>query len=359
MFGSETLDVVIGLVLIFLLVSLLLTALTEIIESVLKTRAADLERAIRLMLADSDGTTDEAVAAFYRHPLVFALFDGDFVKSRKTLFFRRSTGGDLPSYIPRDLFSAVAVDLRDAGAAGSGLTAVVDTYRRLHGDDAAALKANLESWYDGVMDRASGWYKRRTQKLLFWLGLSLAVALNINPVVIGQHLAATPAARDAMVQLAAGTAEQREALTGGTPEQRQQRLRELDKSIRDVGLPMGWSKFARDRSFPHDKPLLSWAWASAILIALFGWLATAVAGTLGAPFWFDALNKLMVIRATVKPKEKSQDEASEDRSARPARTGGGGAGGGGAGGGGAAGSAGTAGGAAGARGGAEDDGAIG
>ena len=30
---------------------------------------------------------------------------------------------------------------------------------------------------------------------------------------------------------------------------------------------------------------------------------------LGAPFWFDVLNRLMVIRSTVKPKEKSPDEA--------------------------------------------------
>jgi len=34
---------------------------------------------------------------------------------------------------------------------------------------------------------------------------------------------------------------------------------------------------------------------------------------LGAPFWFDLLNKMMVIRSTVKPHEKSPEEASEDR----------------------------------------------
>ena len=48
MFGSQTLEIVIGLVLIFLLVSILLTALSEAIEGILKTRAADLERAIFL-----------------------------------------------------------------------------------------------------------------------------------------------------------------------------------------------------------------------------------------------------------------------------------------------------------------------
>jgi hypothetical protein len=50
-----------------------------------------------------------------------------------------------------------------------------------------------------------------------------------------------------------------------------------------------------------------------VLIALVGWFITALAATLGAPFWFDVLNKVMVIRSTVKPKEKSPDEASEDR----------------------------------------------
>jgi hypothetical protein len=39
-----------------------------------------------------------------------------------------------------------------------------------------------------------------------------------------------------------------------------------------------------------------------------------VAVSLGAPFWFDVLNKFMVVRSTVKPKEKSQTEASKDAS---------------------------------------------
>jgi hypothetical protein len=46
---------------------------------------------------------------------------------------------------------------------------------------------------------------------------------------------------------------------------------------------------------------------------LLGFLTTALAGMLGAPFWFDVLNKVMVIRSTVKPHEKSPEEASEDR----------------------------------------------
>ena len=50
-----------------------------------------------------------------------------------------------------------------------------------------------------------------------------------------------------------------------------------------------------------------------VLQLIVGYLLTALAVTLGSPFWFDVLNRLMVIRSTVKPKEKSQEEGSEDR----------------------------------------------
>jgi hypothetical protein len=46
---------------------------------------------------------------------------------------------------------------------------------------------------------------------------------------------------------------------------------------------------------------------------LLGWLITACAVSFGAPFWFDMLNKIMVVRSTIKPQEKSQPEASKDK----------------------------------------------
>jgi hypothetical protein len=36
-------------------------------------------------------------------------------------------------------------------------------------------------------------------------------------------------------------------------------------------------------------------------VAVFGCLLTVFAGTLGAPFWFDVLKRVMTIRAAVKP----------------------------------------------------------
>jgi hypothetical protein len=60
-------------------------------------------------------------------------------------------------------------------------------------------------------------------------------------------------------------------------------------------------------SDPYDLRL-----AAAWIILIAGYLATAFAVMLGAPFWFDLLSKLMVVRSTVKPKQKSPDEPPVD-----------------------------------------------
>jgi len=46
--------------------------------------------------------------------------------------------------------------------------------------------------------------------------------------------------------------------------------------------------------------------------SFFGWLITACAVSLGAPLWFDMLNKVIVVRSTIKPHEKSLEERSKD-----------------------------------------------
>ena len=55
MFNSDVLEVGVGLVLFFLLASLIASAVREMIEAGLKTRAMELERGIRELLDDPRG----------------------------------------------------------------------------------------------------------------------------------------------------------------------------------------------------------------------------------------------------------------------------------------------------------------
>ena len=383
MFGSATLEIAIGLILVFLLFSIMLTAIVELIEAKLKSRAVDLEQAIRGMLSEPETTAEQAKAlatAFYKHPLIFPLYKETEPELKRSLgSLGLTTGGNLPSYIPRDVFSAALIDLVKTEQAPAALERVYRSLDATFGDDLARRKAQLESWYDGVMDRASGWYKRRMQRRLFWIGLAGAIVFNINTIAIVQYLSESEDTRSALVELATKTVAAGERATDttqdttqsgdaaaapltqpapeaegqvtqpapeeegqGSPAPRLQcpddgvaedtewaRIARCRKALADVGLPVGWSALAWESAFPERAPptgLLSliaafWSAPGHLLLALIGWSITALAGTLGAPFWFDLLNKIMVVRATVKPKEKSGDEGSEDRAPASRRTG--------------------------------------
>src|SRR5688572_3729071 len=90
MLGSTILESAIGMVLIFLLMSLICSALREAIESVLKHRASDLHRGIRELLQDRQGTG--LVRELYSHPLVYGLFEGEYDAATKPMGLKARIG---------------------------------------------------------------------------------------------------------------------------------------------------------------------------------------------------------------------------------------------------------------------------
>ena len=74
MFGSEILDVAIGLALVFMMLSLIASGVREAVEGIVRSRAVHLERGIRMLLDDAEGK--HLARALYRHPLIYSLFPG-------------------------------------------------------------------------------------------------------------------------------------------------------------------------------------------------------------------------------------------------------------------------------------------
>jgi hypothetical protein len=173
--------------------------------------------------------------------------------------------------------------------------------------DLDKVRANLEQWFDSSMDRVSGWYKRRTQMWLFVIGAVLATSLNVNAITIANHLWADKAAREALVR----QAEQIQADTAIGQRLRDtasatsvNRAKSSMSDLESLNLPIGW-----DHLPPRGPATNIFDYVFQIIVGI---LVTALAVTLGAPFWFDSLNKIMVIRSTVKPHEKSPEEGSQD-----------------------------------------------
>ena len=95
-----------------------------------------------------------------------------------------------------------------------------------------------------------------------------------------------------------------------TPKEAFQKIRDYAGDLRP--LPIGWSDFGTKFSELWSK-LVSGAIAfMAFIIAskIVGWLMTAAAISLGAPFWFDLLSMFMKIRGTGdKPKTTKEAKA--------------------------------------------------
>jgi hypothetical protein len=302
MFGSEILDIAIGMIFVYLLLSLICSSVNELIERQLKNRASDLEAGLRELLDDQPGTG--LVTDLYQHGMVNGLFKGDYNANNKS---------NLPSYIPSRNFALALLSIvasRDSAGnfhaaiakiestkVRNALTAMLD----VAGNDLQKFRDSVENWFNSTMDRVSGWYKRRSQLIIFLLGFSAAAVININSITIANNLWIHKAERDAIVSAAQGYLATH-PVKDGAPTGQDSSLKANVEGIESYGLPIGWNI-----PLPKDprECLLFGAWS------VLGWLITAFAVSLGAPFWFDVLNKFVVIRSTVKPHEKSQEERSK------------------------------------------------
>ena len=434
MFGSNALEIGIGVVFTFLTVSLICTAVNEVIAGLRRSRARMLERGIRSIL---DGTTafpysglkkaSRRLARKPREPDP-ANWGSRFLKHR--LIDALSKDEQRPSYVPSRTFVTVLRHLiaewsQPAQIAAmpnapmvplSGVATFADLRKAIlkipnnpqlqaallglleeaRGDsnpelpDSVRFDRRLQIWYDYTMDRVSGWYKLQTRVVLLLIGFGIASLANIDTIRIFRVLSSDSTVRATIVAAAdqyakAAKPSGGETANGGstvplagnppaaTP------LMELGQGLGQLnrlGIPIGWTAFlaahpavmearqaalnARSEAAElqknaeravSDQARSEWvqtaadkarqatlaeaSLAAAMDVAaqspnpdsfydfvfhcaratpdafwtkILGWLLTAVSASLGAPFWFDLLNKFISVRAAGKaPEERPKD----------------------------------------------------
>jgi hypothetical protein len=377
MLGSTILEVAIGVLFVYLLLSLLCSALGELIESFVRFRARDLKKGIKHLLHRQDMVRD-----FFNHPLIKPL-------------------GENPSYIPARTFSLALWNLATTEAAAgkqaaAGLTQNIDVIRGLiaslddgkykaikisllilidqAGNDIGKARANIEEWYNDAMDRVSGSYKRRVQWMLIGIGLLAAASLNIDTInlarvfwynetlrgsvaaaaenyfkadptptpaptaaVQGSQGAFAAASKPAPVS-SPGPAPTRDSDTSAIQPSADaqnplKKISEIRSEIDRLSLPIGWvaapditskryeglkeaqlaERYKLDLEAYRVDPRRLPQDLNAWFLKVLGIFLTALAVSQGAPFWFDLLNRFVTIRSTVKPREKSAEQPSKDR----------------------------------------------
>ena len=165
------------------------------------------------------------------------------------------------------------------------------------------FRAALERSFDEVMDRASGWYKRRVHLFLLVISLALVGGINADSFAIGQRLWKDKALRTAVVAQANNTLQAAQAentpnakkpkclqvAKGEEPQTAAQKAGACVDEVEELGIPLGWSKATN----PHGR----WGWLGKVV----GLLVTALALSLGAPFWFDLLGKVSRLKGAGPP----------------------------------------------------------
>jgi hypothetical protein len=314
MFSFPALDVALGLIFVYFILALVCSAVNEWIATALRWRARDLERGIRNLLVDPKQTQGDVLAtlkAFEAHPLVRSLFDPKRAPEAAAGAVTPETGrrrrSHYPSYIPSRTFAAALLGLSPKAVTAAdpkNLRSIEETIQEiqvpavrdalsalLHSaqGDAVAFRASVEQWYDDAMERVSGWYRRRVQRVLLVLAFVVAFTLNVDTLQIAKRLWSDPPTRAAIVNQADNAATNTE-----DDESAPKRLEKLP-------VPLGWHLASgRDdpQGFPiYHKPSMVWALVS----KLIGLILTAVALTLGAPFWFDTLSKIARLRNSGAP----------------------------------------------------------
>jgi hypothetical protein len=372
---STILDVALGSSFVFVLLSVIGSAVTEAISGVFALRAITLRQGIERLLKDQT-----LVRKLYEHPLIDGL--------------TKDEPSD-PAYIPSDLFARALVDVithwddqadRCAPPASTsllrGMMSVIwrnarhmlrgvwpgkaqprqalkcaesfDEFRgrltdakNFEEDTRAMVRAlladgsvktledayaRIATWFDRSMESVTGWYKRSAQVLICTVAMVLSIGLNVDTFVLVDSLA-----RDAVLRASVATAVEQNIKSGSaqyqtadavvqqkragdqaapqaeppkTNELIRKQVIEIKSGLDELNLPVGWPEagplFCRASAdgIPCDRRALpvsfgGWTRRGA------GWLFTAILISLGAPFWFDLLNKLINLRAAAPPPAKA------------------------------------------------------
>lgn len=286
---NAAIDVAIGLMLMYLVLSLICTVINEHIATLAKLRASTLKSGLEQLLDDP-----ALRAAFYDHGIIAGA--------------KAASGGNHPSYLSGRGFALALLGSLDPTKPVPGFADIEEAVTQLPDSNirdillsqlmtadktVTSLRDGVATAFDHAMDRVGGVYKRWLKLISFGVGLALAVALNADSLgvasVLWHDASLRQEAAAAGAQLVAGGAPATPVTAAS--------VRTIEDALRP--LPIGWGAAER----------VSGAWPVAVKAT--GLALTALALMLGAPFWFDLLSKFINIRgAGAKPK-RTADELAE------------------------------------------------
>ena len=351
------LDLVIGIIFIYFLLSIICSSAVELFLSIFKSRASMLEgwlkQIFNLPALDSEGKPMNVSVgqAIMDHCMVTALskkgestsyIDAEnFVSALlDKITIAPSAAGNAVEFPPANLAGYItaiqnstmlsgelkrtilifanealqAASARNTAPASANITNAVKSELELFRD-------RLEKWFNTNADRLTGTFKRtKAFPLTIIVAVIMVISLNTDSIEIGKYLYNNQATSKELATTAMTSFQNYQAQMdtlfkysssntanatniSDLKAKTSQLKNDLD-SVHALDLPMGWkAENIKDRKTFTDY----------FIKHLAGWLATILAIMMGAPFWFDILNKISNLRGTgPKPASNSGAAVKDD-----------------------------------------------
>jgi len=318
----KSVDVLIGLVVILLALSMAVTVLTQSVTTIVNSRGSHLRRGLMDLLKFLDpkltGDLGHAIAtAVLKHPLVsgstgFGITRlGNVVHREEFTKLLLELAGSDASALAADAKKELADALQRNGIGDP--TSVLAAIRakslaleKEHPDLAHSARQNLailetaesdavakiHTWFDQSIDRTAQRFTASTRAINFAGGLILAVGLQVNTLLVANRLAADDKLREAFVAEAAKV--QATDLSQLPDKEQQYRAFLAENGI--VKLPASVDEWKQGFTAPNVE----------------GFLVTALLLSLGAPFWYNVLGKLLQLRSVLADKDDAQRKERQD-----------------------------------------------
>jgi hypothetical protein len=275
---TAVLEVAIGLGFVYLIFSLVASTIVEWPSAVGDRRAAFLKLALTRSLGPA------LTAQLLKHEVIRGI----------AAEAKPSWWGSLPkpNYLPPRAVALALGDIARQPNANPSLVKLMNALKSelaVAGNQAIAIDGEvlfrIERWFTEQMNRTTAGYKRWTQLWTIALALVLTIAFDIDAGRVTNHLLSNAAVRSALAATASN-------------EVAKQTLAEIQPTAATLAaLPVGWTRPVSE-AIGNGGP--------STFATFAGWAISIIAIGLGAPFWFDLLNRLVSLRQTgPKPADKT------------------------------------------------------
>ena len=325
------LDLVVGMIFIYFLLSIISSSAVEMILTLVNARAKLLEEWLYTIFNKPvQGTEIKLGQAIMDHCSVTALSGKgkspsyiDAKNFTSALLEKITFDPNDPDNIATD-FNALITKIKNTDLLPTELKRIfiayayeaVDSYERVTNKTISAFeifRSKIEDWYNSSMDRLTGNLKRKySRPFTFWVATVTVLLLNADSINIAKYLYSNPDARAKVISQAYSIATDSTQMfnkklvtlsnTNDTtvPQLKatlQNGLNTINeaKAMLNENLPFGWTADYFTTLFPTAN---FWSGILSLLAKITGLIATILAIMLGAPFWFDLLNKITNLRGT-------------------------------------------------------------